>query len=99
MGNESKTISYFDVVKLIHPDWNPDIQNPTEKMEEATRYKNDGHTLYRLAVKWGLIEDDSVSKVDNHYVVGTGKLVKINQQHEGIIVDFVQRGQLVDVIV
>lgn len=99
MDNESKTISYFDVVKLIHPDWNPEIQNPSEKMEEATRYKNNESTLYILAVKWGLIEDDSVSKVDNQYVISRGKLVKINQQHEGIIVDIKESGDLIDIIV
>lgn len=99
MDTENKTMGYFDIVKLIHPDWNPQIQNPTEKMEEATRYKNDEHTLYRLAVKWSLIEDDSISKVDTHYVMGKGKIVKVNQKYEGIIVDFKQKGQLVDVIV
>lgn len=99
MDKEKKIMSYFDIVKLIHPDWNPDINNPTEKMEEATRYKSDESTLYRLAITWGLIEDDSISKVSNHYVIGRGKRVKINQQYEGIIVDFKQKGQLVDVIV
>lgn len=99
MDNKDKTMNYFEIVKLIHPDWNPDVQNPSEKMEEATRYKKDEHTLYRLAISWGLIEDESVSKVNNEYVIGRGKLVRINQQHEGIIVDFKQKGQMVDVIV
>lgn len=99
IDKDKKTISYFDVVKLIHPDWNPDIQNPSEKMEEATRHKNDESTLYRLAITWGLIEDDSISKVNTDYVVGRGKLVKINQKYEGIIIDFKQKGQLVDVVV
>ena len=102
MSNETKTLKYFDIVKMIHPDWNPEIQNPTEKMEEATKYRNDESALYELAVKWGLIEDDSIELFDIsniNYIVDRGKIVKINQQYEGIIIDFVNKGSLVDVIV
>lgn len=102
MSNESKTLGYFDIVKLIHPDWNPEVQNPTEKMEEATRYKNDESTLYELAVKWGFIEDNSIQLFDNtntDYIIDRGKIVKINQKYEGIIIDFVEKGSLINVIV
>ncbi|MFW6002639.1 MAG: hypothetical protein ACOCQD_04800 [archaeon] len=100
MSNENKTLKYFDIVKMIHPDWNPEIQDPTSKMEEATRYKDDESTLYILAVKWGLIEDDTVQKYDSKfYPIDRGKKVKINQKHEGIIMDFKTRGSLVDIIV
>lgn len=100
MSNESKTLKYFDIVKLIHPDWNPSIENPTSKMEEATRYKDDESTLYILAVKWGLVQDDSIQKYDSKfYPIDRGKKVRINQKHEGIIIDFKERGSLIDIIV
>lgn len=99
IDKENRTMGYFDIVKLIHPDWNPEIEKPSQKMDEATRYKDDESTLYRLAITWGLVEDDSVSNVYTHYVIGRGKLVKINQKHEGIIVDIKQKGQMTDVIV
>lgn len=102
MDNDNKTISYWDLVWKIHPDVAPEIQNPSEKMEEATKYKNDESTLYELAVKWGLIEDNSIELFDNsniNYIIDRGKIVKIDQKHEGIIIDFVNKGSLVDVIV
>lgn len=92
-------MKYFDIVKLIHPDWNPDIENPSQKMEEATKNKDDEETLYKLAVRWGLVEDDSIDKVDINYVVDVGKTVKVNGKYEGIIIDIQQKGSLVDVIV
>lgn len=102
MDNDNKTISYWDLVWKIHPDVAPEIQNPSEKMEEATKYKNDESTLYELAVKWGLIEDNSIELFDNsniNYIIDRGKIVKIDQKHEGIIIDFVNKESLVDVIV
>jgi len=36
---------------MIHPDFNPDIQNPSNKMAEATAKKDDEEALYLLAVK------------------------------------------------
>lgn len=96
--NEDKTMKYFDIVKLIHPDWNPDIENPSIKMEEATKNKDDEVTLYKLAVMWGLIEDDTIEKVEINYVLDRGKIVKINGKHEGIIIDIIKRQSYVEVI-
>jgi len=51
MSEETKTISFFEMVKNIHPDWNPEIQNPEIKMEELTKYRDDEKELYKLAVR------------------------------------------------
>ena len=87
MSEETKTISFFEMVKNIHPDWNPEIQNPEIKMEELTKYRDDEKELYKLAVRWGLIEDNSIQKADINYKLNEGKLVKVDQKTEGIVVD------------
>lgn len=87
MSEETKTISFFEMVKNVHPDWNPEIQNPEIKMEELTRYRDDEKELYKLAVRWGLIEDSSIQKADISYKLNEGKLVKVDQKTEGIVVD------------
>lgn len=98
-NKKEQTISYFSLIKYLHPDWNPDIENPETKMEEATRYRNDEKQLYKLAVKWGVVEDDSIEKVDIQYNVGMGKLVKIDQQYEGIVVDVYEKKGHLNVVV
>ena len=98
MSNE-KTITYWNIVKMIHPDFNPDIQNPSKKMAEATAKKDDEEALYFLAVKWGLIEDETVEKVDIQYIIDRGKLVRIDQKYEGIVIDLIKKQQFLRVIV
>jgi hypothetical protein len=43
---------------LIHPDINPNIENPGDKMIQAVTFKDDEKKLESLAIKWGLIEDN-----------------------------------------
>lgn len=99
MGNKEKTIDFFEIVKMIHPDFNPEIENPSTKMTEVTANKDDPETLYLLAVRWGLIEDDEIEKVEINYTIDRGKLVRINQQYEGIIIDFEQKKSFLEIIV
>lgn len=50
------TISFREIVRLIHPDRNPNITDAGVKMKDAKLYRNDESALYRLAVAWGLIK-------------------------------------------
>lgn len=50
------TISFREIVKLIHPDCNPNITDAGAKMRDVNQYRNDESALYRLAVMWGLIK-------------------------------------------
>ena len=72
-----KSINFRELVKLIHPDTNPNIENSGEKMNEATRYLDDEQALYKLAVKWGLIEDE-ISQTDIKYKINEGKSLQKN---------------------
>lgn len=76
-------MSFKQLVKLIHPDTNPNIKKSGEKMEEATRYMDDEQALYRLAVKWELIDDD-LSKFDIKYRINEGK--SLQKEGESCIV-------------
>lgn len=97
--SDEKKIGFFEIVKLIHPDFNPDIENPSTKMSEVVANKDDEESLYRLAVKWGIIEDDTIEKVDIKYTIDRGKLVRVDQKHEGIIVDFKETKSHLDLYV
>lgn len=70
-------ISFKDLAKLIHPDTNPDIENPSEKMTLALRNRGDKKALWNLAVQWGVVEgemnaDATAVTGDAHIRVETG---------------------------
>lgn len=70
-------ISFKDLAKLIHPDTNPDIENPSEKMTLALRNRGDKKALWNLAVQWGVVEgemnaDATAVTGDVHIRVETG---------------------------
>lgn len=50
------TITFAEIVRKIHPDLNPEIQDPGGKMVMAKRHRDNPEFLFRLAVRWGLIE-------------------------------------------
>jgi hypothetical protein len=49
------TLTFRELVKMIHPDINPDIEDAGAKMSQATRHRENPSFLFRLAVQWGLI--------------------------------------------
>jgi hypothetical protein len=50
------TISFREIVKLIHPDHNPNITDAGSKMSDVMKYRSDEGMLYRLGVHWGVIQ-------------------------------------------
>lgn len=55
------TISYKEIVRKVHPDLNPHIQDAGAKMAEIQRNKNNPSALFSLAVRWGLVEGHTSS--------------------------------------
>ena len=51
----TETISYREIVKLIHPDYNPNIIDAGDKIRDAKLWRKDESILYRLGVQWGVI--------------------------------------------
>jgi hypothetical protein len=51
----SETITFRELVRKIHPDHNPNVQDAGDKMRQATLFRNQPEELYKLAVRWGLI--------------------------------------------
>ena len=49
-------ITFREIVKLIHPDSNPLITNPSEKMNDVLLNRANKMALWNLAVRWGLID-------------------------------------------
>jgi len=61
------SISFKDLVMLIHPDRNPDIKDAGDKMKAATMHRKDEPFLYELAVYWGVIKSpDEKARDDKH---------------------------------
>lgn len=58
------TISFKEIVKLIHPDYNPGLDNAGEMMGIAKRHRKDTSFLYELAVHWGIIKPTKEVKDD-----------------------------------
>ena len=50
-----RTISFRELVRLIHPDINPNITNAGGKMRDAKLFRGHPEELYKLAVRWGLM--------------------------------------------
>lgn len=53
-----KSITFKQIVKLVHPDLNPNLVNTTSKMNSIRIYRKDERFLYKLGVKWGVIIED-----------------------------------------
>lgn len=51
-----ETIAFTELVKLIHPDINPNIKDAGTKMTEAVKNKKNPEILYELGVRWGVIK-------------------------------------------
>ena len=49
-------IGFKELVKMIHPDTNPDIQDASGKMTAVLRNRRDKKALWNLAVRWGLVQ-------------------------------------------
>lgn len=62
------TMDFNTLVKMIHPDLNPNIDNPGEKMSEATKNRHNPNMLFFLAEKWGLTGNSSREKTQFHDV-------------------------------
>jgi curved DNA-binding protein CbpA len=56
---EIKTITFREIVKLIHPDINPDVKEPANKLQRILLWRDNPRMLYRLAEKWGILTDDT----------------------------------------
>jgi hypothetical protein len=55
------TISFRELVKLIHPDHNPGVTDAGAKMSDVMKYRADEGMLYRLGVHWGVIQPTNQS--------------------------------------
>lgn len=86
-------ISFREIVKLVHPDTNPHVTDPSSKMSEVIKWKDNPAKLFELAVKWKLIETpqkEQKLKKKRKYPLAVGYWViytKKGKTGYGIIVD------------
>ena len=94
---EIKTITFKEIIKLIHPDINPDIKEPTNKLQQIMTWRDNPRMLYRLAEEWNILTDDAdVNSVDS--MVWFSGNVQTEQVNEPETVDGVIRvGDLISV--
>ena len=95
-------MEFRELVKLIHPDTNPDIKDAGEKMAQAKLFRNNPIRLLSLATKWGVLPmfyglGDSVTvNLDGHYIYGvivdivkqyyTHNLIILNLKNQNILI-------------
>ena len=48
-------LTFRELVKMVHPDSNPNITNPSEKMNDIMLNRGNSRALWNLAVRWGLV--------------------------------------------
>lgn len=51
----NREITFRELVKLIHPDYNPNITDAGGKMRTAVLYKDEPKELYKLGIRWGVV--------------------------------------------
>ena len=56
---EIKTIEFKEILKLIHPDTNPDVKEPANKLQRIMLWRDNPRMLYRLAEEWDILTDDA----------------------------------------
>jgi hypothetical protein len=52
----STQISYPEIIRMVHPDTNPSIQDAGNKIATIKRHRDNPNFLYTLAVRWGLVK-------------------------------------------
>jgi len=94
MDITANTIKFKEMVKLIHPDCNPAIKDPSLKMTEVVKFKNDPDYLYTLGIKWGIIKDFDINWYFNKFVtfvyntkVLEGVVVTISEASENWVIE------------
>jgi hypothetical protein len=56
-------MNYKELIRLVHPDLNPNVVDAGVKISQFMTNKNNPHELMRLAINWGLIKsNDTYSK-------------------------------------
>lgn len=50
----SRTMSFKELVRLIHPDTCPNVVDAGDKMRTAKLYRKEPEELFKLAVRWGV---------------------------------------------
>lgn len=68
-----ETISYRELIKKVHPDLNPSIQNPGEKIAQAKKHKDNPGFLYNLGVRWGVIQGKENQQFNNTTFTGNSQ--------------------------
>lgn len=89
------TITFTEIAKMIHPDLNPSIDNPGEKMSLVTQNKNNPSFLFNLAVRWGLIKGHTQGKV---YYFSIGNVINYLRNRKAVIVDVVKKSRFYEVV-
>jgi curved DNA-binding protein CbpA len=56
---EIKTIEFKEILKLIHPDINPDVKESARKLQQIMTWRDNPRMLYRLAEEWDILTDDA----------------------------------------
>jgi hypothetical protein len=78
--SQTQTLTFKEMVKLIHPDHNPHVQDAGEKMRIAILNKNHPDALYKLAIQWGVYIEPTIEPTSENSHWDTGQPASANAQ-------------------
>ena len=61
---EVRIMDFKKAVKLLHPDVNPDIDDPANKLGDILKFRDDKRMIYRLMESWDLVGKEDFKTVD-----------------------------------
>jgi len=67
------TMDFNTLIKKVHPDLNPNIEDAGSKISEVMKNRNNPNMLFYLAQKWGLVGGNKKSEkedVNDGFVIG-----------------------------
>ncbi len=75
-------MTFKEIVKMIHPDLNPNMPDVGSKMADVVKYKHNPTQLFHLAIKWGLVQGRKI----NTLFFQVGNVVKYETDKRAIII-------------
>ncbi len=80
-------ISYPELIKMVHPDINPNVQDVGDKIATIKRHRDNPDFLYKLAVKWGFFPETKGTKIFTFKVGNVVSYIMDGIKRRAVIID------------
>lgn len=101
---KGRDVTYNGLLRLVHPDLNPEAVDASARIALLKRFKDDNETLVELGRSWGLVEQPDPSDIplpDNAFERETGNPIntlmlgsKVITPDQSYVVVDIKKGEL-----